>query len=503
MLQLRIIRYGGVAAAGLLAVSAGLGGALPHGDLASTPVSVFRGPHGGLVLAAWLVGTVGLSYAWWVARDRMPSSRWAVVTALLWSAPFLLVPPMGSRDVYSYACQGHLFLNGLSPYQYGVATLPCPWIDAVSPIWRDTAAPYGPLFVLLAAGAVWLGGSLAGVVTLFRLVAAIGVITIAVCLPFLARRCGVPAERALWLALAGPVVGPHIIGGPHNDALMIALVVAGLALTAGSERPAARLGAGVLLGLAAAVKITSVVILPFAALIALRQVTGRGPAVGAATRLLAAASGAFIAVTAASGLGIGWTAGLVHTRDLVQFTSPPTAIGMTLTYVGQGFTSRFDAVPAVRVLALGLLAVVLAGLWLRCAREVDNAVPAALHGAALAVAATVVLAPSVHPWYVFAPLVLLAATTHRTVPVMMAAMAGSLLVLPDGGGLARFAKFPGAPLMTVLIVVLLVRHVRLPAAALAPRRNPAQMHPAGTVSRAAPALPQPQWRPPRRRREGR
>jgi alpha-1,6-mannosyltransferase len=33
-------------------------------------------------------------------------------------------------------------------------------------------------------------------------------------------------------------------------------------------------------------------------------------------------------------------------------------------------------------------------------------------------------------------------------------------VLPDGSGPARYAKFPGAPLMTVLIIVRVVRHVR-------------------------------------------
>ena len=231
---LRVLRYSGLAGAALLGVAASLGGALPDGDVASTPSSVARGPHGWLVLAAWLVGTVVLSVVWWAARDRVPSSRWALVTITLWSLPLLLVPPMGSRDVYSYACQGHLFVNRLSPYEFGAATLPCPWIEAVSPIWRDTTTPYGPLFVLIAAAVVAVGGSLSSVVLLFRLVTVVGVVTVAACLPALARRCGVPAQRALWVALAGPLVGPHLIGGPHNDAVMIALIVAGLAVAARS-----------------------------------------------------------------------------------------------------------------------------------------------------------------------------------------------------------------------------------------------------------------------------
>ncbi len=460
MPQLRVIRYTGLAAACLLAVAGTLGGALPDGDLASTPVSIAKGPYGVVILLGWLAGTVGQAWAWWAARDRVPSARWAVVTIALWVLPFLFVPPMGSRDVYSYACQGYLFANGLNPYEVGVATLPCPWLDAVSPIWRDTAAPYGPLFVLVTAAVVLLGGSLTAIVVLFRLVAVAGVVTVVVCLPVLARRCGIPAGRALWVALAGPLVGAHLIAGPHNDALMIGFVVAGLALAVvASRHPAAQLGAGALLGLAMAVKVTAVVVVPFAVLIAVSRPYRLGPAVRAGGCVVGGALGAMAAVTAASGLGVGWIAGIMHVKDLVQFTSPPTAVGMTLTTVGRLAVPDFDAVPAVRLLALVLLAVILIWLWLRAARA-DTPVPAALHGAGLAFAATIALAPSFHPWYALWPLVLLAATTVRTDLVMAASTAGALLVLPDGGGLARFVKFLGAPLMTLLLVVLVVRHLR-------------------------------------------
>ena len=469
MPRLRVIRYTGLAAACLLALAGHLGGALPDGDLASTPISVGRGPYGVVILAGWLAGTLGQAYAWWAARDLVPSARWAAVTIALWALPFLVVPPMGSRDVYSYACQGHLFVNGLSPYEVGVSTLPCPWIDAVSPIWRDTAAPYGPLFVLVAAAAVLLGGSLAAVVVLFRLVAVAGVVAVAVCLPVLARRCGVPAGRALWVALAGPLVGAHLIGGPHNDALMIGLVVAGLTLVViRSGHPAAQLGAGALLGLAMAVKVTAVVVVPFAVLIAVSRPYRPGPVAGAGGRLIGGAAGAMVAVTAASGLGVGWISGMTHTQDLIQFTSPPTAVGMTLTYLARPIAPAFDAVPIVRLLALALLAVILTAVWLRCATRDDDRVRAALHGAGIAFGATIALAPSFHPWYALWPLVLMAATTVRTGLVMAAATAAAVLVLPDGGGLARFAKFPGAPIMTLVLVVLVVRHLRRPAAARLP-----------------------------------
>ena len=66
------------------------------------------------------------------------------------------------------------------------------------------------------------------------------------------------------------------------------------------------------------------------------------------------------------------------------------------------------------------------------------------------------------------PLVLLAATTVRTDLVMAAAVAAALLVLPDGSGLARFAKLPGALLMTAVLVAVLVRHRRRAAARARP-----------------------------------
>jgi alpha-1,6-mannosyltransferase len=55
---------------------------------------------------------------------------------------------------------------------------------------------------------------------------------------------------------------------------------------------------------------------------------------------------------------------------------------------------------------------------------------------------------------------MLAAATVRTDFVMAASAAAAFLVLPDGSGLARFVKFPGAPLMTLFVAVLVVRYVR-------------------------------------------
>ncbi|GLZ02239.1 polyprenol phosphomannose-dependent alpha 1,6 mannosyltransferase MptB [Actinoplanes sp. NBRC 103695] len=480
------IRWAGFAAAGLLALAGALGGAHPGGNVASTPITVATSPYGPLVLVAWLLGTTGLVWAWWTLRDRVPSARWAVGTVLIWAVPFLVVPPMGSRDVFSYACQGHLFVNGLSPYTSGVDTLPCPWVEAVSPIWRDTPAPYGPLFVLAAAAAVALGGSLTGVILLLRLLAVVALAVTALALPPLARRCGVPVGRALWVALAGPLIGAHLVGGPHNDALMIAAVVGAMAVLVIGRSPVDNVAelsggratlppthkggggggnvgarililAGVLLGLAVAIKVTAIVALPFVALLAVPRPLRFGSAARALVLIGGVAAGAMAAVTAATGLGLGWLAGMTHTGDLIQFTSPPTAVGMTTTYLGRLFWADFDAVPAVRLIAILILGLLVLWLWVRALRS-DEPVRAALRGAAFASAAMIALAPSFHPWYVMFPLILLAVTTTRTDLVMAATGVAAFLVLPDGGGLARYVKFPGAPIATIVIGYLIYRY---------------------------------------------
>ncbi|WP_172890508.1 polyprenol phosphomannose-dependent alpha 1,6 mannosyltransferase MptB [Actinoplanes derwentensis] len=460
--MLTYLRLTGLAGSLMLVTSGWLGGAHPHADLASNPVSIARGPYGPAILLLWLIGTGLQAWAWWSARDRTPSVRWAMVTALLWMLPFLFVPPMGSRDVYSYVCQGEMFLHGIDPYRFGVSELPCTWLDTVSPIWQHTPTPYGPLSILIAAAVVTLGGGLTGAIVVFRLVTLAGILAVAAGLPALARRCGVDPQRAIWLALAGPLLGAHMLAAPHNDAIMLGLaVLAFFVLVRVGRHPLVVLGAGALLGLAVAVKATAGVLIPFAVLLAAR------PFLQSAALIGAGSLGAFGAVTAVSGLGLGWIPAMRVGDGLIQFTSLPTAVGMTITYTGRLFAPDFDAVPAARNVALVVLIATLVFLWFRALRGPDRP-RAALHHAALALAAFVALVPVFHAWYILWPLTLLAATTVRTRLVMLLTIAAAFLVLPDGGGLSRFLKFPGAPLVVIALIVLVTVQARRRRVAVEP-----------------------------------
>jgi alpha-1,6-mannosyltransferase len=428
-------------------------------------MSILRGPNGVLIMLLWIAGLAALCTAWWCGRRllgrNLVSSRWIMVTAALWSLPMLVVPPLASRDIYAYACQGALFDAGLSPYRVGISAQPCPWLESVSVVWRDTPAPYGPLFVLLAGAAAAFGSQVVALAVV-RLYAVLAMLGLAAVLPVLTRRLGVEEDRALWLVLCCPVVPVHLIGGGHNDALTVALLMAGLAVLAGPARPIGALVAGgALIGLAIGVKTTVGVVLPFAALLALdgpftwpRLLRRGGPVIGGAL-------GALLALSAVSGLGLGWATALSGAGESRSWTSPSTAVGMAVNAAAQAVGAQIDVVPAARLVALALLPVALVVLWWRFRRAGDP-----VHGAGLACLAVIFLAPITQPWYLFWVLALLAVTRVPVTWLVAATIAGMFLILPNGDGAWKPLQVPLAFLMTGLtgwVAYRAVRWLREPA----------------------------------------
>nr|BFE75489.1 hypothetical protein GCM10020092_087900 [Actinoplanes digitatis] len=311
-----------------------------------------------------------------------------------------------------------------------------------------------------------------------RVIALAGLALTAVALPVLARRAGREPSRAVWLVLACPLVLVHLVSGAHNDALMIGLIVSGLALAATAAPsptvagrpalPAAALpvAAGLLLGLAVAVKATAVVVLPFAVL-AVAPPGRRGspvplrdlwrPALGIGAGALFATA----ALSLASGRGFGWVVGLARSGDSVTWGSPSTAAGLSVDFVVRLLGGETDAVPVTRALGIALLAVILVVLWWRARSG------GALPGAGLALAATVLCAPVFHPWYATWPLAVLAATGTRLDGaeredrwlIGLCAFAATL-TLPTGYNWALYTRIPGALVVTAVLIALAVVRVR-------------------------------------------
>ncbi|NJC70446.1 polyprenol phosphomannose-dependent alpha 1,6 mannosyltransferase MptB [Planosporangium thailandense] len=437
-------------------------GALPWQDPGQlTPAApLLPGPvwHG-IGLALWVTAAAVLIGAWWAvgraAREGRVTPRAVLVTAVLWALPLLAAAPLASHDVYSYACQGQIYLAGADPYRVGPADLPCRWLTAIPPIWRDQPAPYGPLAVLVSAAAAH--GSLLATVAALRLAALAGLAGLAAGVPALARRCGADPAVALWLGLANPVVLVHLVGGAHHDALTVGLVVGGLAVAARGRAVAA----GALLGLAVAVKATAVVALPFAVLLAVAS-GRRWP------RAVLSAGGAavavFAAVTVVAGLDAGWVTALPVSHQPVSWMSPPSAVGAVLGAVAAGPLSLagvHGAIPAtedaVRAGALYVvLPVTLVALWWRAVRS--GGTRSVTVAAGLALAVTVVLAPVVYPWYAAAPAAVLAAAAGprllRATAVAVAVL--SVVVVPDSHNLAILTRWPGAVVEVAALVALAV-----------------------------------------------
>jgi alpha-1,6-mannosyltransferase len=360
-----------------------------------------------------VVGVLLLLRAWWRLGDDV---RAGLVTGparltrmfWLWCVPLLLVPPLFSQDVYSYTAQGNLLNVGYDPYQFGPSSIPDTNLEAVSPVWLDTPAPYGPLFLLFGKfSAEIFGGHIYLAALAMRVLALLGVWLIAHYLPRLARACGVDPSLAVWGALLNPLVLMHFVSGAHNDALMLGLLIAGITLALEGHP----LIGTVAIALGAAIKAPPLLALGFVGLAWAMHRSGRLDSPLRARILpwvavAATALGTFLVVNAVSGLGFGWiealgTPGMIHT-----WLSPVTTIALPLGAFGSliGLGDHTDGI--MEVLRFAAYALVLGAItwWLLRKRAIAPAM-----GTAVAMLMLAVLGPVLQPWYLLWGLILVVA----------------------------------------------------------------------------------------------
>ena len=458
-------RYAGLAAAGVLAwASYGSGSRYTLHTAILWPGLRWQAATGGSPLRATIsiVAMAALVLTWWRLRDAWVSVGWWQVTAALWFAPLIASVPLYSRDLYSYAAQGALWHEGLSPYEHGVRDLTWDWRDSTAPTWLDSPAPYGPLFLLLARGvAAVSGGHLLVALAVLRLVAVIAVVVIVWAVPAIASRLRADPDRAAWLGVAAPLLGAHFVSGAHNDALMVAGLLLAIALALHGRYP----WAIVVIALATMVKVTAVVALPFIALLwaASRPPLSWRRVAGTAALSAGLAALPVAIVTALTGLGFSWLNPAATQGRNEQWTSLPTAVGIAIGAVGHVLGHpewRDGGIGTMRALGLAVLGLVLVVLWLRAARRMtDEAFVVRSVGWALL--AVIVLAPAFLGWYFLWVLPVLAATVradeHRLVTWL--AVAASVLCfaqLPDGYSLGLTTTAVGVP-VALAVAVLLVR----------------------------------------------
>ena len=355
--------------------------------------------------------------------------RKLVAVGALWVVPLLVAPPLFSRDVYSYAAQGEMMSHHISPYHYGASVLgAAPSVSLVDPLWKDTPAPYGPLFMEADGVLTSVSGhhELADLV-LLRLLAIGGVALIALAIPTLARSVGRDPAYVLTVAVLNPVSILHLVGGAHNDALMLGLLAVGLAL-AKRGRPVAGI---VVCALAAAVKVPAAIGIIYIGW----EWMGAGVPVRARIRPLLTAglisAGVMGALSFVTGLGWSWVLNLATPGTVRSWVAPATGLGIVLTDIAHVLHVGIPlhaVLSMTRLLGLGVAAAT--GVWLMLNTDRFGTIRAM----GLTMLLVVVLGPVVQPWYLSWGLILLAPVATGRVRTLIVGFSvfSAFIGLPGG-----------------------------------------------------------------------
>lgn len=318
-----------------------------------------------------------------VRRGVRLNAQLLLIIGLITVAVLTVLPPAGSTDALDYATYGRLLLLGHSPYVYTphyLRHLHDAFSHSIPLIWSKYVSVYGPLATLEQLLAAKLGGSSPALIVFWlKLWNSAGFAAVAVAIHRLLR--GDPAQRLrghlLWTL--NPLLLWDLVAAGHVDVLAAAAGLFGLLVLgrqAHGERPglARVLAAGVLLGVAADIKV-NYALFGLGAAWALR----RYPAA------LATAGAAALAVLAPSYAYFGWPAvkALLGRRNAASADNFYRLILPTYHLVG--------IVAAILVIAMAVLA-------LRRFPPGDPVRPAIRPTVALA-AAWLFLWPYQLPWY--------------------------------------------------------------------------------------------------------
>jgi hypothetical protein len=202
--------------------------------------------------------------------------------AALMRLALFFMPGLLSSDIIDYASHGRVAsLHAANPYVQTPSQFPADPLSSLG-AWPTVVTVYGPLWTHVDAAVTGLlpNASLVQLVFAYKLVGLVADLASVVVLFSIARRwqsVGATAVTplvavAMWLW--NPLVDVELIGNAHNEALMIALVLAGLALLTHAvitpERSRAWFGAMLAFWLGALVKFVPLALVAISALAWLR-----------------------------------------------------------------------------------------------------------------------------------------------------------------------------------------------------------------------------------------
>jgi hypothetical protein len=199
----------------------------------STAPVVFGARVRMLMCGLWLA--YGLTIA---VVFRLPRAQWGralrVVTGatLLCHVVLLMMPPVVTGDLFHYALFGRMVSHyGLNPYVTPAAQLRG---DPLWPYasWNFLTTHYGPSFTVLSAAVTWLsGGSVLWTAIGFKALAALANLASCWLIRDISARWGQDdGVRAFTLYALNPLILFEAAGMGHNEAIVVAFALTGVAL---------------------------------------------------------------------------------------------------------------------------------------------------------------------------------------------------------------------------------------------------------------------------------
>ena len=406
----------------------------------------------GILVVAWLgmARFVGISLRFGHQQRLTITTRELKLTLVAWSLPLLFTAPLFTQDIFSYLANGSIVAQGMSPYEAGPVELlgtEHPLARSVPFIWAQSPSPYGPVALGIAGAISQLtGDGIVFGVLAHRIISLLGITAMAWGLAKLSRRCGLAPESALWLGVLNPVVMLHLLGGIHNEAILLGFLLVGIELALrGMDHPHAfqRWGllcaSGFFISCAGMVKVTGFISLGFVGMALARWLVGSGMRRGLAVVVAASfyfliLTASIIVVTLLTGIDLGWISAQGGAATIRSWLSLTTALGVISGFVGT-LLGLGDHTESILVLTR-TLGVVVSGVFLL--RMLFATFRGAIHpvgGLGMATLVLVIFFPVVHPWYLLWAIVPLAAWANRAVfhlLVTIYCVIVSFLTLPRG-----------------------------------------------------------------------
>ena len=301
-------------------------------------------------------------------------------------------------------------------------------------------------------------------VLLQRLVELVGVAMIVWALPRLARICGFDPVAALWLGALNPLVLFHLIGGGHNEALMLGAMLAGLVI--GLQR--SMIAGTVLITLGVGIKATAGMTLAFLVIMLALRAGGRwrdllrcGVQVGVvAVRHFRVPTPRWPAWASA-----GWRRSVRRVPCGRSCRCPPRSAwapgeaGLLLG-LGDHTQAALDVMQPVGTAIGSIIALII--MWQCWQRRINPVL-----GLGMALGAFVLLSPVIQPWYLLWAVLPLAASTadpRIRMGAVWLTVLFSVTIMPNGATIPVYVIVQAVVVAAVVVgsVFLALRRSGLP-----------------------------------------